>query len=158
MVIKRDAQLLEHQKERCMLSSWLMPGRYFTPQEANDLVPTIRAYFRKIREHGQVLLELEKRMAVVITDEDRHPLEREIARRESGQAHLLDRIDALGAQIIDPLEMGRVRFPALRNGEPVWLVWNLHETQVNQWTPMRSFVFGQRPVDQAKDVRWEWRN
>lgn len=141
-----------------MLSSRLMPERYFTPQEANDLVPTVRAYFRKIQEHGQVLLQLEKQFNEAKTPSDRLPIEEEIASRELGQAHLLERIDALGAQIIDPLEMGRVRFPALRNGEPVWLVWTLNEAKVQSWAPMRSRIFGQQPVDQSTEVRWEWRN
>ena len=141
-----------------MLSSRLMPPRYFTPQEANDLVPTIRAYFLKIQEHGQVLLQLKRQLDLAHRVRDTQTLEEEVASRELGQAHLLDRIEALGAQILDPLEMGRVRFPALRNGEPVWLVWSLGHAHVQHWMPMRGQVFGAQPMDRATTVRWEWRN
>ena len=142
-----------------MLSSRLMPVRYFTPQEANDLVPTLRAYFRKILEHQSALLNLERQVNQVHSVNDRQLIKSEISTRELGQSHLLERIDALGIQLIDPLETGQARFPALRNGEPVWLVWSLTDRRVQRWAPMRQQIFGTRPVEhQANKVRWEWRN
>ena len=141
-----------------MLSVRSIPLRYFTPQEANELIPTVRAYLFKIREHGQVLLALERTLEQTIGDEQRHALEATIGNRALAQAHLLDRLDELGAELIDPLEMGRVRFPALRNGEPVWLVWHVGEPRVERWTPIGSRVFGPRKVDEGFSVRWEWKN
>lgn len=140
-----------------MLHAKSLPARYFTPQEANELVPTIRAYLLKLREHAIALLELERRLDDA-GHEERAPLETQKAERELGQSHLIDRIAELGAELIDPLEVGRVRFPAMRNGEPVWLIWNLGDAKVEKWTPMGSRVFGPQMGPESRAPRWEWRN
>lgn len=141
-----------------MLNPRSIPSRYFTPQEANELVPTVRAYMLALREHGQALLDIARALDANIDPETRVNLEAEQADRELGQGHLLERLGDLGAELMDPLEMGRIRFPAVRNGEPVWLIWNLGDAKIERWAPIGARVFGPRPVDERTPVRWEWRN
>lgn len=142
-----------------MLHTRSMPSRYFTPQEANELVPTIRAYLLAIHDHTRALLRLSRDWDTAADEAAREEIARQRSTREVGQAHLLTRIEDLGAELMDPLEIGRVRFPAMRNGEPVWLLWNLGETKIENWTPMGTQIFGARPVSGGPSrVRWEWRN
>lgn len=140
-----------------MLHARSVPPRYFTPQEANELVPTIRAYLRKVRDHGRELRELERALEAASEGDDVR-IREQMELCAQGQAHLLDRILELGAELIDPLELGRVRFPAMRNGEPVWLIWNMDDPKVEKWAPISTQVFGPRPVAPSARVRWEWRN
>lgn len=141
-----------------MLYASSAPPRYFTPQEANAVVPSIRAYLFKIREHGRVLREIERALDDASGEEERARLRLERSQRAAAQAHLLERIGALGGELIDPLELGQVRFRAMRNGEPVWLVWHLEDRRVERWTPIASRIFGQRPPQNEPRVGWEWRN
>ncbi|MEO1227585.1 MAG: DUF2203 family protein [Myxococcota bacterium] len=141
-----------------MLSARTLPSRYFTPQEANELIPTIRAFLLKIHEHTRTLLRIERELDALGPVPAREALLIQREERERGQTHLLERIEALGAELVDPLELGRVRFPAMRNGEPVWLLWNLGEAKVESWTPMGGQLFGPRPLAGTVPVRWEWRN
>lgn len=141
-----------------MFNARTLPARYFTPQEANELIPTVRAYLLKVHEHTRALLRLERDLDNLGASPEREALLVQREERERGQAHLLERIAALGAELMDPVEVGRVRFPALRNGEPVWLLWNLGEATIESWTPMGSQVFGARPLAGPLRVRWEWRN
>lgn len=141
-----------------MLNARSVPPRYFTPQEANELVPTIRAYLNKVRDHGRELLALEREVARAETEAQREEIRQAMDRCVLGQAHLLERILEMGAELMDPLEIGRVRFPAMRNGEPVWLIWHMGESKVEKWAPIAPQVFGPRPLDPSAPVRWEWRN
>ena len=141
-----------------MLSPRSLPPRYFTPQEANELVPRVRAYLLALRKHGRALRDIDRALDAAVAADARAELERARAEHELGQAHLLERIAALGAELVDPLEMGRVRFPAMRNGEPVWLFWSLGEPKVKTWAPIGARVFGSRPVRGDPGARWEWKN
>lgn len=141
-----------------MLHARAVPPRYFTPQEANELVPTLRAYLFKVRAQGQELRQLEHARQAAGSAEERQRIDEAKRQVQLGQGHLLDRILDLGAELLDPLELGRVRFPALRNGEPVWLYWTLGEPRVLKWAPVSARLFGPRPVKEPGAVRWEWRN
>lgn len=141
-----------------MLYARSIPTRYFTPQEANEVVPAIRAYLLKIREDGQALVALERARLEAESEQEVARIGEVMTRRVLGQAHLLDRIHALGAELMDPLELGRVRFPAMRNGEPVWLIWNLGEPKIERWSPIGAPLFGSRAASESTRVGWEWRN
>lgn len=142
-----------------MLYPRSVPMRYFTPQEANELLPLVRAYLLKVREHAEALRHLERAIDDCSDALERDELENIRADRELGQSHLLERLGELGAELMEPVELGMVRFPAMRNGEPVWLVWLVGEAKVARWARIGPPLFGFRARDEeAASVRWEWRN
>jgi hypothetical protein len=57
----------------------------------------------------------------------------------------LDEIADLGV-ILRDLATGLCDFPALRDGQPVYLCWRLGETEVGWWHPLDAGVAGRRPL------------
>jgi hypothetical protein len=55
------------------------------------------------------------------------------------------RIDALGITLRD-IERGLIDFPALVEGRPVWLCWQLGETDVAFWHEFDSGFGSRRPL------------
>jgi len=113
--------------------------RSYTPDEANALIPQIRA----------VLIQLaveQRRMDAAHTDMHRHligngdpdeareagRLEREVGEIGEGIRSLTRLLDELGVQLRDP-EMGLVDFPGEREGRRVWLCWRLADPEVAFW-------------------------
>ncbi len=145
-----------------MLSPKRLPRRYFTPDEANTLLPTIRAYLLEVQQLGRAVHALERALDQGPPESERRELERVRAERAWSQAHLVERLLHLGVELSDPIESGRLRFPALRNGEPVWLMWTVGEPRVRTWMPASYRLGGHGPTGRPRSpglgAHWEWRN
>ena len=115
------------------------PRRSYTIEEANALIPQVRA----------VLLQLaveQRRMEAAHTQMHRHlaengdpasaqeadRLEGEAARIGEGMRQLATMLEEMGIQLRDP-EMGLVDFPGERDGQAVWLCWRLADPAVAFW-------------------------
>ena len=115
------------------------PRRSYTIEEANALIPQVRA----------ILLQLaveQHRMERAHTDMHRHlagdgdpsaateanRLEGEASRIGDGIRHLAGMLAEMGIQLRDA-EMGLVDFPAEREGREVWLCWRLADAEVAFW-------------------------
>ncbi len=132
-----------------------MPGKFFTVNEANALIPEIEPLMLSLQRLNQELLEVRGRMAawqwkaranghLVMADLEADARRaRELA--EEVQA-LVRRVEALGCEVKD-LDLGLVDFPALRNGRPVYLCWRLGEPQVAYWHELDTGFAGRRPID-----------
>jgi len=113
--------------------------RHYSIEEANDLIPQVRA----------VLLQLaveQRRMDAAHADMHRHlvgngdpssaqeaaRLEREAAQIGEGMRNLAGMLEEMGVQLRDP-EMGLVDFPGERDGREVWLCWRLADPAVAFW-------------------------
>jgi hypothetical protein len=113
--------------------------RSYTPDEANALIPQVRAVLI------QIAVE-QRRLDAAHADMHRHlagngdpdeareagRLEREVGEIGEGIRSLTRLLDDLGVQLRDP-EMGLVDFPAERDGQRVWLCWRLADPEVAYW-------------------------
>ncbi len=89
----------------------------FTPEQANRILPKVRATVLRIRElrekigasRGQERNELMDEFGVLIS-----------------------RLEEMGVELKD-INSGLVDFPAQRFGEPVYLCWKLGEREVMYW-------------------------
>jgi hypothetical protein len=98
--------------------------RYFTPEEANELLPTVRPLVEEMVGHRRALAVATVRHA-------------RIATKIAGNG---------GGLLVKDLDEGLVDFPALRGDEEVLLCWRLGEEEVAFWhTPEDGFA-GRKPL------------
>jgi hypothetical protein len=120
--------------------------RYFTVEEANDLVGDLQLEFGRV---AQVRSELQPLIAsmggaevavAILQDGGAAPPGREVdaARLQhlAGEVTAaVERINAMGCLVKD-LEQGLVDFYSLMDDEPVFLCWQFGEPAVSHWHPL----------------------
>jgi hypothetical protein len=125
----------------------LIHERHFTIEEANALLDGLRPVLRQLREASEQL-----------TDADAHALLAEAASengggtpgRQVGEAflevrRLLGAIQASGIVLRD-IDRGLIDFPAIRDGEEVYLCWELGEDRVSWWHGLDAGYQGRLPL------------
>jgi hypothetical protein len=119
--------------------------RHYTVAEANALLPTVKPLLRKLRDAKDEL-----------TDSEAHELLSETAPanggggpgRQVGEAflevrRLLGTLQEAGIVVRD-IDRGLIDFPAIRDGEEVYLCWELGEDAVEHWHDLESGYRGRR--------------
>jgi hypothetical protein len=132
--------------------------RFFTVEEANDLVSTLEIEFGRVARIRAELVPLvdslggpEVAAAILGEREDAAPPGRvEDARRLvllAGEiTAAVERVNELGCLVKD-LEAGLVDFYALDDGEPVFLCWQFGEPGVAHWHAIDEGFAGRKPID-----------
>jgi len=132
-----------------------MARRYFTPAEANALLPEVRQVAERLVAHRQAFSEAAARRAQLTSHvagnggdldpgevrEDAEQMDRE-AEAVAGAA---EELNAFGV-IVKDLDRGLVDFPALREGEEVLLCWQVGEDEVAFWHGVDEGFAGRKPL------------
>jgi hypothetical protein len=115
------------------------PRRSYTMEEANALMPQVRAVLLQLavqqRRMDTVHAEMHRLLAGdgdPASAAEASRLERETADIADGMRTLVTLLEELGVQLRD-VEMGLVDFPGERDGRPVWLCWRLSDPIVAFW-------------------------
>jgi hypothetical protein len=130
-------------------------GRIYTIEEANALLPEVRAVLLQLAvEKGR----LEQVVASLTAHADAGSgngnaahadalarSEAEMTEIGGGMRALVEHLESLGVELRD-LEQGLVDFPGERDGRPVWLCWRLAEPAVGHW----------HPIDEGFNSRQPW--
>jgi len=132
-----------------------VPGRTFTPDEANALLPEVRPLVERMVERRADLLAARARQAEVAAQvggnggglDPRVPpaLADAAIEAETGLHEVVRALLELGVQVKDP-DSGLVDFPSERDGEPVLLCWQLGEERVGFWHGLEDGFAGRRPL------------
>jgi hypothetical protein len=122
--------------------------RHYSVEEANALLPRVKPVLRKLRDAKDLL-----------TDEEAHEVLSEAAPtngggdsgRQVGEAflevrRLLEALQEAGIVVRD-IDRGLIDFPAVREGQEVYLCWELGEDGVEYWHDLESGYRGRRPLD-----------
>jgi len=131
--------------------------RYFSVEEANDLIGALQLEFGRVAQVRSELQPLIESMGgaevavAILQDGDAAPPGRE-ANAERLQ-HLagevtaaVERINAMGCLVKD-LEQGLVDFYSLRDDEPVFLCWQFGEPAVSHWHPLDGGFATREPIE-----------
>jgi hypothetical protein len=115
------------------------PRRSYTMEEANALMPQVRAVLLQLavqqRRMDTVHAEMHRLLAAdgdPASASEASRLERETTDIADGMRTLVTLLEELGVQLRD-VEMGLVDFPGERDGRPVWLCWRLSDPIVAFW-------------------------
>ncbi len=79
----------------------------------------------------------------------------EVNRLRNEAQGLMAKIGECGVEV-KGLEAGLLDFPALRNGELVYLCWRVGEPRIEWWHPVHTGFAGRQPL--GHEDRWEWCN
>jgi hypothetical protein len=122
--------------------------RHFTVEQANAILDRLKPLLGELREARDVL-----------TDTDAHAVLAEAAPtngggepgRKVGEAFLEVRRMLLTIQeagiVVRDIERGLIDFPAIRDGEEVYLCWELGEDDVAWWHDLDAGYGGRQPLD-----------
>lgn len=138
--------------------------RYFTVEEANELLPELEHRFGKVMQLRAQLRatyeELEKRgVSIDLSDSERmlqlvegeeHDVTRLRGRFRAlmeALAEELQAIEAAGVAVKD-LEIGLCDFLGQRDGRDVWLCWQYGEKRVAHWHELDTGFAGRQPLDE----------
>lgn len=132
-----------------------MAERYFTAEEANAALATVRplveelvGHRRGLREAQELRADLTRRIAGNGGSLDTRrvaTLAAQVNREAEAVARSVTRIQELGVLVKD-LDRGLVDFPALRGEEEVLLCWEFGEDEVAYWHGLEEGFAGRRPL------------
>jgi len=131
------------------------PGRYFTPREANELLPEMIGRLDAIGGRIREARELGRRVPDGGGTEVQGVVRAELQRLQDEVEGLLDQIRAMGVQV-KGVAPALLDFPAMRNGQEVFLCWREGETRVENWHPLHTGFVGRQKVDDEDLGVWEW--
>jgi hypothetical protein len=128
--------------------------RYFSRDEANDLLPFLRQLLPAIAEKKRELDAHREALAGVSSRSrgNGHALEATVQHHEQEYKRLaaelqqmVERVQAAGCEVKD-LEVGLIDFPSLREGRVVYLCWRLGEPEVAWWHELDTGFAGRQPL------------
>lgn len=129
--------------------------RNFTPDEANELLPTVRLLVERMVEAKRALdaaqAEADDVSVRISGNGGGLPparlaeVDAGVSRRATELARVLEEIQALGVVVKD-LDTGLVDFPSVRDGRDVLLCWQLGEDDVAFWHGYDDGYAGRRPI------------
>jgi hypothetical protein len=133
-----------------------MTPRYFTPDEANALLPEVREAAETLVVHRRALVEANAKRAHLASQiagnggdfdpQEPRELEEVLEREAEAVGHAIERLEALGVLVKDA-DRGLVDFPALReNGEEVLLCWQVGEDEIAFWHGLEEGFAGRKPL------------
>jgi hypothetical protein len=127
----------------------LIHERHFTRAEAEALLATVEPILRELRTARDRL-----------TDADAHQLLADTAPTNGGGApgrevgegflavrRLLGAVQEMGIVVRD-IDRGLIDFPAIIDGEEVYLCWQFDEDGISWWHDLESGFGGRQPLDE----------
>ncbi|WP_199615500.1 DUF2203 domain-containing protein [Paenibacillus alkalitolerans] len=135
-----------------------MNRRYFTPREANELLPFVIEDIRRLQEAKQAFVtksvEL-RELRIQARASGGEPLDDKIFQVETEMEFLqleaktlVDSIKLKGAELKD-IDMGLVDFPATIDGEEVLLCWKMGEERITFYHGMDDGYRGRKPIPEG---------
>jgi hypothetical protein len=133
-----------------------MTQRYFTAEEANELLAEVRPAVEELVEHRRALSRVTSEQARLVTriagnggdfdPQEPRELQEEFQRQAKALGEAVERLERFGVLIKDA-DRGLVDFPALReDGEEVLLCWELGEDEISYWHGLDEGFAGRKPL------------
>src|SRR5262245_35549715 len=133
--------------------------KFFTPEQANAMLPLVESIVKDISELAHALRDRHARLerlnqggvgkGIVTAPQ----LEEEQAAWESDSVRLqecVEELTGLGVEMKD-LFMGLVDFPGLKDGREICLCWKLGEQRLGWWHETTAGFAGRQPLLEVRD-------
>jgi hypothetical protein len=133
-----------------------MAQRYFTAEEANELLPEVRLAAEELVKRRLAARAVAAKRAHLVTriagnggdfdPQEPRELEEDFERETAAVAEAVVQLERLGV-IVKDADRGLVDFPALReNGEEVLLCWQVGEDEIAHWHGLEEGFAGRKPL------------
>jgi len=132
-----------------------MPERYFTLEEAEQLIPKLEMIITSMTEHRKTALLIGEELSSMqerIHEGENVPAS-DLMNKKTELDFIvqivqegLEEIESLGAQPKD-LDLGLVDFPALMDGEEVLLCWKFGEKSIRFYHGPSDGYSGRKPIN-----------
>ncbi len=137
------------------LSENYKPARLFTIEQANAMLPLVRAITGDLANLARDVMQRRHRLSVITTGRQRKPndpyadelaqMEAELERDAIRLQEYVDELRKLGVEPKGAIE-GLVDFPCEMDGRLVYLCWRLGESEVLYWHDLESGFGGRQPL------------
>ena len=117
----------------------------FTVEEANALLPWLRALLPRLRDARQVVFRAAERIRETAPADGGGAVGQEYWDAVTTLRRGLEELSERSIILRDP-ESGLVDFPSVRDGEPVLLCWRLGEDRIGFWHEPQSGFAGRRSL------------
>ncbi len=130
-------------------------SRFYTVAQANAQLPELTRLLKAMQVQGQQLAGLQGRVALrkqkIKSNGHHNPAEDAMVEQasralEEALQNGIRQLAELNIELKD-LERGLIDFPAMREGEEVFLCWELGEPEVNYWHETTTGYAGRKPLD-----------
>jgi len=124
-------------------------SRYFTLQEANEILNAIRPLMDELQEIRQAILKNQPEAWPAIEKSAGNGGNRAL----SNMVEEFEKLDALVHQIQDmdvlikDINLGLLDFPALKDGREVYLCWQYGEGDIAFWHEVEAGFAGRQPIE-----------
>jgi len=121
--------------------------KYYTPAEANALLPRVRTVVERVRAAHRMLTDppVQEALRVRVHQNGGGATLQGALESAGFLQSALKQLDEWGCVLRDP-ETGLLDFPALREGKEVWLCWLPDEDRVAFWHAADTGFAGRRPL------------
>jgi hypothetical protein len=130
--------------------------RFFTPEEANDALKTVRPLAERMVAHRRNLGAAQRRQAELVVTiagnggdlgpSDLQEAAETMQQAADGIADCVRELDEVGVQV-KSVEDGLLDFPSQRDGEDVLLCWQVGEERVAFWHGVDEGFAGRKPLE-----------
>jgi len=124
-----------------------MAERFYTPAEANALLPSLRQVLERIRDNQRAVAD-DKSLATVREKASHNGgglPSRHLTKATHGLESDLKQLQEWGIVLRDPT-IGLIDFYGQRQGEAVFLCWKLGEQRVEWWHPLNTGIAGRQKL------------
>lgn len=121
------------------------PVRHFSAEEANALLPTVGPLVEQLRDAHALMEARQDEVTESIPTNGGGAVHREFLDATARAAKAMSELEALGLVVRDP-SSGLVDFPAVRDGQDVFLCWRLGEPAVGWFHPPEAGFAGRQPL------------
>ena len=127
--------------------------RYFTVEEANEVLPAVRVFMERIQGHRATLAEAQAEHAALaqriagnggdLSPQEVADVQERVEEEAAAIARCIEGIQELGGMVKD-LDTGLVDFLHQRDGEDVLLCWRMDETEITHWHGLEEGFAGRK--------------
>jgi hypothetical protein len=121
--------------------------RHYTLDEANALLPRVTPILRQLRDAKDLLTDEEAHtvLAEAGPTNGGGPVGRQVGEAFLEVRRLLESLQSAGI-VIRNIDRGLVDFPAIREGQEVYLCWELGEDAIGHWHDLESGYRSRKPL------------
>ncbi|MED1791594.1 DUF2203 domain-containing protein [Brevibacillus nitrificans] len=130
---------------------FLLSKKYFTPEEANELLPYVRAELSFMQEAKRTFYKLyqqreEVKKLLPVDESELFAVECRLEFMEMEAKMRITRLLEKGVQVKD-VDIGLFDFPAMINGEEVLLCWREGESEITHYHGLHEGFQGRKKLE-----------